>query len=619
MVSAFAYSVNRAVILYSAAMSTFSTPEELAAMRHSLAHVLAQAVTKLYPETRLTIGPPIDTGCYYDFLFTEPISEEAFPAIEKEMKKIIHQGQIFRRDELSPADAKKYWKDRKQPFKVELIEDLEKNESVQMVTHYVNIGPGGEEAFVDLCRGGHTESTKDIPVDGFKLMTVAGAYWRGDEKREQLTRVYVAAFASKEELDAYLAQMEEAKKRDHRKLGKEMDLFTFSDLVGPGLPLWTPRGTLMRNILDAFVWELREAKGYMKVTIPHITKKELYETSGHWAKFKDDLFRIQTRDEHEFAMKPMNCPHHTQIYAHIQRSYKDLPQRYAETTMVYRDEQTGELHGLSRVRSITQDDAHVFCRQSQVEEEFLRVWDIIDTFYKTTGFNELQVRLSLHDPEHFEKYLGTPDVWHTAENAIRRIAKERGVHYREAPGEAAFYGPKVDFITNDSIGREWQVATIQLDINMPERFDLFCINEAGEKERIVMIHCAVMGAIERFLSIFIEHHAGHFPLWVAPVQVALLPVASSHEQFASDLGMKLMEKRVRVEYMNSDESLGKRIREGETQRIPYLLVIGDREIAEDSVTVRNIRTKQQVTVSVEEFIASVTNDVASRKLELSIG
>lgn len=600
-------------------MSPISTPEELASMRHSLAHVLAQAVTKLYPETKLTIGPPIDTGCYYDFEFSQPISEEAFPAIEKEMKKIIHQAQTFRRDELAPADAKAYWKAKNQPFKVELIEDLEKNENVQMVTHYVNIGPSGEEAFVDLCRGGHTESTKDIPVDAFKLMTVAGAYWRGDEKREQLTRVYVAAFASKEELDAHLAQMEEAKKRDHRKLGKEMDLFTFSDLVGPGLPLWTPRGTLMRNILDAFVWELREAKGYMKVTIPHVTKKELYETSGHWAKFKEDLFRIQTRDGHEFAMKPMNCPHHTQIYSHLQRSYKDLPQRYTETTMVYRDEQTGELHGLSRVRSITQDDAHVFCRQSQVEEEFLRVWDIIDTFYKVTGFNELQVRLSLHDPEHFEKYLGTPEVWAKAENAIRSIAKDRGVSYVEAPGEAAFYGPKVDFITKDSIGREWQVATIQLDINMPERFDLFCINEAGEKERIVMIHCAVMGAIERFLSIFIEHHAGHFPLWVAPMQVAILPVAGAHEQFAADLGIKLMEKKIRTVSMNSEESLGKRIRDGETQRIPYLLVIGDREIAENSVTVRNIRTKQQVTVTVEEFISSVTNDVASRKLELSIG
>ncbi len=600
-------------------MADYNNLDDLAKMRHSLAHVLAQAVLNLKPGTKITIGPPVDTGCYYDFLFTEPISDTDFPAIEKEMKKIIHQGQTFRRDELSANDAITYWKGKDQPFKVELIEDLVKNEGVKIVTNYVNVGPKGDDAFADLCRGGHVESTKDIPVDCFKIMTIAGAYWRGDATKAQLTRVYVAAFASKEELDVYLKQMEEAKKRDHRKIGKEMDLFTFSELVGPGLPLWTPRGTLMRHLLDGFVWELREARGYQRVTIPHITKKELYETSGHWAKFKDDLFRIQTRDEHEFAMKPMNCPHHTQIYNHLPRSYKDLPQRYAETTMVYRDEQTGELHGLSRVRSITQDDAHVFCRQSQVEEEFLRVWDIIDIFYKTTGFGALKVRLSLHDPDAFEKYLGTQELWHEAEDAIRRIAKDRGVTYVEAPGEAAFYGPKVDFIAVDSIGREWQVATIQLDINMPERFDLFCMNEAGEKERIVMIHCAIMGSLERFLSTFIEHHAGHFPLWVAPVQVAILPVATGHEEFSANLGMKLMEKGIRIEYMSSSESLGKRIREGETQRIPYLLVIGDKEIADASVTVRNIRTKNQVAVPIDEFIASLTNDVAQRKLELSIG
>lgn len=595
------------------------SPEQLAAMRHSLAHVLAQAVTKLWPDTKITIGPPIDTGCYYDFLLPEAISEEQFPAIEKEMKKIIHQGQTFRRDEHTTKEAKAFWKGCGQPFKVELIEDLEKNEGVKTVTHYVNIGPKGEEAFVDLCRGGHVESTKEIPVDGFKILSVAGAYWRGDEKREQLTRVYVAAFSSKEELDAYLTQMEEAKKRDHRKIGREMDLFTFSDLVGPGLPLWTPRGTLMRNLLDDFVWELRQARGYERVTIPHITKKELYEMSGHWAKFKDDLFKITTREEHEFAMKPMNCPHHTQIFARMQRSYKQMPQRYAETTMVYRDEQTGELHGLSRVRSITQDDAHVFCRQSQVEDEFLRIWDIIDTFYKTTGFEHLSVRLSLHDPEHFEQYLGTPTLWEQAENAIRKIAKDREVAYVEALGEAAFYGPKVDFIATDSIGREWQVATIQLDINMPERFDLYCINEAGEKERIVMIHAAIMGAIERFLSIFIEHHAGHFPLWVAPVQAAILPVAHSHEAFAATVGATLMGKGIRIEYMSSEESLGKRIRDGEVARIPYLLVIGDKEIEAKSVTVRNIRTKKQVVLTIEDFITVVTNDTAQRKLVLSIG
>ena len=593
--------------------------DQLATLRHSLAHVLAQAVTKLWPDTQITIGPPIDTGCYYDFRFTQPMSDAEFPKIEKEMKKIIYQAQTFRRDDLKPDEAIAYWRERGQPFKVELIEDLVKNENVQTVSHYVNLGPKGEEAFVDLCRGGHVESFKDIPVDCFKLMKVAGSYWRGDETREQLTRIYVAAFADKEGLDAHLLQLEEAAKRDHRKLGKELDLFTFSELVGPGLPLWTPRGTLLRNLLDGFVWQLREAKGYMKVSIPHITKKELYETCGHWQKFASELFRITTREGHEFAMKPMNCPHHTQIYNHLPRSYKDLPQRYAETTTCYRDEQTGELHGLSRVRAFAQDDAHVFCRTSQVEEEFLRVWDIIDTFYKTVGFENLRVRLSLHDPENFGNYLGTQELWHKAEDAIRKIAKDRGVDYVEALGEAAFYGPKVDFMVNDSIGREWQVATIQLDINMPDRFDLTCQNEQGEKERIVMIHAAIMGSIERFLSIYLEHTAGHLPLWLSPVHAAIIPVAPDHEQAATDLGMQLLAKGLRVDVMHADDSLGKRIRDGELQRIPYLLVMGDKEIAEKAVTVRSVRTKKQVTVSIDDFIAHTTNDVASRKLEPSIG
>jgi threonyl-tRNA synthetase len=600
-------------------MSDYDNLDDVSKMRHSLAHVLAQAVLKLWPDTQITIGPPIETGCYYDFLFKTPVSDADFGKIEKEMKKIIYQGQTFRKDELSVKDAIKFWKDQNQQFKVELIQDLEKNEGVKIVTNYANIGPKGEDAFTDLCRGGHVESTKDIPVDGFKIMSIAGAYWRGDEKREQLSRIYVAAFSSKEELDAYLKQLEEARKRDHRKIGKEMDLFTFSDLVGPGLPLWTPRGTLMRHMLDGFVWQMREEKGYQRVSIPHVTKKDLYEKSGHWQKFKDELFRITTREGHEFAMKPMNCPHHTQIYSCQQRSYKSLPQRYAETTTCYRDEQTGELHGLSRVRAFAQDDAHVFCRAIQVEEEFLRIWDIIDKFYKTVGFGQLNVRLSLHDPKNFDKYLGTPELWQQAENSIRNIAKDRGVNYIEALGEAAFYGPKVDFMVKDSIGREWQVATIQLDINLPERFDLYCINEAGERERIVMIHAAIMGSLERFMSIFIEHSAGHFPLWLSPIHAAIIPVAPDHEQHAANVGIKLMEKGIRMEYMSSEESLGKRIRAGEQQRIPYLLVIGEKEIAENSVAVRNVRTKQQVTIPLDEFIAKTTDDIASRKLEPSIG
>jgi threonyl-tRNA synthetase len=600
-------------------MSTAAV-SDLHNLRHSLAHALAQAVTKLWPDTLITIGPPIETGCYYDFLFSKPISDADFGAIEKEMRKVINQGQTFRKDVLSTKDAKKYWKDKGQRFKVELIEDLEKNEGAKEVTHYVNIGPKGEEAFVDLCRGGHVENMKEIPGDCFKIMSVAGAYWRGDEKRDQLSRIYVAAFASKEDLKAHLDQLEEARRRDHRKLGKELDLFTFSELVGPGLPLWTPRGTLLRNLLDQLVWEHRSAKGYQRVTIPHITKKELYETSGHWQKFQNDLFHVRTREGHDFCMKPMNCPHHTQIFASQSRSYRDMPQRYAETTTCYRDEQTGELHGLSRVRAFTQDDAHVFCRPAQAKEEILKIWEIVDSFYETVGFGKLRVRLSLHDPEHFEKYLGTPEMWKKAEDEIRSIATERKADFFESPGEAAFYGPKVDFIAKDAIGREWQVATIQLDINMPERFDLFCINEKGEKERIVMIHAAIMGSLERFLSIFIEHHAGLFPLWCAPMQVGIIPVAAdSHADFAKKLETRLNEHGIRTQYFDPADSLGKRIREGETWKIPYLLVMGDKEVEANSVTVRNVKTKKQVTVSVDEFVEQTVADIRARKLEASIG
>ncbi len=596
-------------------MNAQASADHLRNLRHSLAHVLAQAVTRLWPGTQMAIGPAIDTGCYYDFLFQEPISDEQFKDIEKEMRRIINQGQTFAVDRLSIADAVKFWKDKSQPFKVELIEDLAQAGETE-VTHYRNVDQKGETTFTDLCRGGHVENLKEIPADGFKLMTLAGAYWRGDETRDQLTRIYVAAFGSKEELQAYLTQLEEARKRDHRKLGKELDLFTFSDLVGAGLPLWTPRGTLLRNLLDGYVWELRSAKGYQKVTIPHITKKELYETSGHWDKFKDELFRISTREGHEFAMKPMNCPHHTQIYASRARSYRDLPQRYAETTTCYRDEQTGELHGLSRVRAFSQDDAHVFCRRNQVQDEFLAIWDIIDRFYPAVGFGNLKVRLSLHDPQEMQKYLGTEEMWQWAESALRAMAQRRGVEFFEAPGEAAFYGPKVDFMARDSIGREWQVATIQLDINMPERFNLFCINEDGKEERIVMVHAAIMGSLERFLSILIEHHAGLFPLWLAPIQVALLPVAGPHEAYAKEVESELGKIGVRTTMYGPEESLGKRIREGEQQKIPYLLVIGDKEVADRSLAVRNVRIKEQVTVELDRFLRGVEREV-KEKLRVS--
>lgn len=403
----------------------------------------------------------------------------------------------------------------------------------------------------------------------------------------------------------------EEKINDHKRLGRELDLFVFSDLVGSGLPLWTPKGTLLRNLLDDFVWQLRQKCGYQKVEIPHITKKDLYEISGHWDKFKDDLFRVTTREGHEFALKPMNCPHHTQIYARKPWSYRELPQRYANSTMCYRDEQTGELNGLARVRAFTQDDAHVFCREPQVKEEFLNIWNIVETFYETFGF-DLKIRLSFHDPEHPENFLGDKERWERAEDILREIAEEKRVTAIEGIGEAAFYGPKLDFMAEDSLGREWQVATIQLDMNMPERFDLTCVNEKGEKERIVMIHAAIMGSIERFLSIIIEHYAGAFPVWLAPVQAVVLPIGEGHRAFAEEIAKALQAKDIRVELDANDESLGKRIRTAKVQKIPYLIVIGDKEVAANNVTLEHRSEGSLGTQTLEQCIDILTQAIAAK-------
>src|SRR3989344_1645025 len=489
-----------------------SEKNNLEHIRHSLAHLLATSVKELYPGSHNAIGPAVDNGFYQDFEMSEKISDADLPRIEKAMRKKLSSWKEFEKKEVSIEEAREIFKDN--PYKIELAEEFAKEGKVLTV---YTIG-----GFVDLCKGGHSENpAHEIPADAFKLSHIAGAYWRGDANNTMLTRIYGLSFESKEVLEAYEKQLEEAKKRDHKKLGKELDLFTFSELVGSGLPLWTPKGTLVRNILDDFVWSLRKKYGYEKVEIPHITKKDLYERSGHWDKFKDELFKITTREGHVFAMKPMNCPHHTQIYARKIWSYRDLPQRYENTTMCYRDEQTGELSGLSRVRAITQDDAHVFCRPSQVKEEIFKIWDIISEFYGKFGF-ELSIRLSLHDPKHPEKYLGTEKLWKESESELRELVGARGIRAEEAPGEAALYGPKIDFMGKDALGRMHQVATIQLDMNLPERFDLFCINEKGERERVVMIHAAIMGSIERFLSVIIEHFAGAFPFWLSPVQVQIL-------------------------------------------------------------------------------------------------
>ena len=573
-------------------------------IRHSLAHLLAAAVLKKFPKAKLGVGPVIEHGFYYDFKLPRPIGPEDLKEFEKSMRQFVAAKLPFTGRVLTPAAAKKAFKD--QPFKLDLVKDFAKDK--KRLTAYMT-----GDVFDDLCRGGHVKNAAEILADTFVLEKTAGAYWKGDQKNAQLTRIYGLAFETKKELDAHLVMLEEARKRDHKKLGPELDLFVFSDLVGSGLPLWTPKGTVLRNILDGFVWELRKKRGYEQVEIPHITKKELYETSGHWEKFKDDLFRIRTREGHEFAMKPMNCPHHTQIYARRQWSYRELPQRYANTTMVYRDEQSGELAGLSRVRSITQDDAHVFCRMSQAKEEFLNVWDVVHEFYGAFGFS-LRVRLSLHDPKQPEKYLGDKKRWAAAEQMLRDITAEKRADVFEGIGEAAFYGPKLDFMGKDAIGREHQVATIQLDMNMPERFDLVCTGEDGKPERIVMIHAAIMGSIERFLAVIIEHFAGAFPLWLSPVQTVILPVSEAHAPYAEEVLRSLQNSGLRTEIFNATESLGKRIRQAELSKIPYVLVVGDKEKDAGTVSVRHYRRGQEGSVQTDEFSKKAASEIHERAL-----
>jgi threonyl-tRNA synthetase len=571
--------------------------DKLQNLRHSCAHLLAAAVLELWPGTLRAIGPSIENGFYYDFEFNHPITEEDFPKIEKKMHEILKTWNKFERIEVSGNEAMKQFDD--EPYKKKLIQEFSKEG--QKLTLYKSGN------YIDLCKGGHAENPAE-EIGALKLLSLAGAYWRGDEKNKMLTRVYGTCFPSQKELDEYLHMLEEAKKRDHKKLGKELGLFVFSDLVGPGLPLWTPKGTLLRNLLDNYVWELRKARGYQKVTIPHITKKELYETSGHWDKFSEELFKIKTREGHTFAMKPMNCPHHTQIYASVMRSYRDLPQRYAETTMCYRDEQTGELSGLSRTRAFTQDDAHVFARKNQVKEEFNKIWDIVQTFYSAFGFS-LNIRLSFHDPDNFKAYLGTPEMWQQAEKSIREIADERKIKYIEAKGEAAFYGPKIDFMAKDSLGRNWQVATIQLDINMPERFNLFCINEKGEEERIVMIHAAIMGSIERFLSILIEHYAGAFPLWLTPVQIVLLPIADRHNNYAIKVNNELLEQGIRSEIDFRSDRLQAKIRNATLQKVPFMGIIGDKEIANEAIAIRTRMGEDLGQIKLTQFLLKLKEDI----------
>jgi threonyl-tRNA synthetase len=550
--------------------------EQLIKMRHSLSHLMAGAVLSFYPDAKIAIGPAIDNGFYYDFEFSAPISDKDLGKIEQKMRELLKKWSTFEKKEITLAEAKTLFAN--QPYKLELIEDLEKENSTPTI--YIS----GD--FTDLCAGPHISSTKEIPSGGFKLERIAGAYWRGDEKNKMLTRIYGLAFESKEALAAYELQQEEARKRDHRKIGKELKLFTISDLVGAGLPLLQPNGMIIREAIEDYLWELNKAKGCQRVWTPHITKKGLYETSGHAAKFGEELFRVKGGDE-EFFMKPMNCPHHMQIFCDNQFSYRDMPVRYFEPATVYRYEKAGQLSGLARVRAITQDDGHLFCRVSQISEEVSTIVEIIKKFYTTMNMlNGYWVRLSVRGDDR-SKYLGEDEVWEKAESALEKAAKENELNYKRVEGEAAFYGPKLDFMFNDAIGREWQLATIQCDFNLPERFDLTFTNEKGEKERPVVIHRAISGSLERFMGVMIEHFAGNFPVWLSPVQIKIIPVRENHNDYAKKIADELKSLNIRVDLDDSDEGMGKKIRAGKVNKVPYMLVIGDKEVESGELSLEN--------------------------------
>ncbi len=569
-------------------------------LRHSAAHLLAAAVTELYPDSKRTIGPAIDSGFYFDFDFNgESISEEDLPKIEKKMTELLSSWTSVERHELTAEEAKKEFKGNE--YKLELIEEFTKDG--EKVTFYKS----GD--YWDLCKGGHVENPKQ-EIGAFKLLSIAGAYWRGSEKNKMLTRIYGTAFSSKKELDEYLEKLDQAKLRDHRKLGKELDLFVFSDLVGSGLPLFTPRGTILRKSLLDFSEELQSQNGYERVFIPHITKTELYKKSGHWDKFGAELFLVKSQEtDEEFVLKPMNCPHHTQIYASRKRSYRDLPIRYMETTVQYRDEKLGELLGLSRVRAITIDDSHVFCRPDQVEEEFKKIMEMIKNMYGALKM-DFKARLSFRDDS--DKYLGDKKHWDEAQSTIEDLAKKLNLDYTVETGEAAFYGPKIDIMVTDSLGREWQCATQQLDFVQPARFGLTYTDTDGIEKVPFMIHKAILGSIERFLSVYIEHTAGNFPVWMAPTQVSIIPISEKHNDYAETIFKLLKEKGIRVEADYRNDKMQAKIKDAQKMKIPYMLILGDKEVEANTVTVRTREGENTFGVSSEKFIEDLLSKITTK-------
>lgn len=581
-----------------------SESDHLKRIRHTTSHVMAMAVQKLFPKAQVTIGPWTETGFYYDFDVPEPFTDKDLKDIKKEMVKIINKKLPVMREEVSREEAEKRIKAINEAYKLEILAGIQ-----EPITLY-HLG----DAWWDLCAGPHLDNTSELDPKAIELETVAGAYWRGDENKAQLQRIYGTAWENPQQLAEYKRRKEEALKRDHRKLGKELGLFIFSDSVGPGLPLWTPKGTLIRSLLEDFLKKEQLKRGYLPVVTPHIARVDLFKISGHWQKYKEDMFPMMADDEESaskeigFVLKPMNCPFHIQIYKSDLRSYRELPMRLAEFGTVYRYEQSGELGGLTRVRGFTVDDSHLFVTPEQLDKEFLSVVDLILTVFKSLQLKNFKARLSFRDPES-DKYIGSDEAWEKAESAIRKAVQTLGMDYFEAPGEAAFYGPKLDFIFQDALEREWQLGTVQVDYNLPERFELEYVAEDGNRKRPVMIHRAPFGSLERLIGILIEEYAGDFPLWLAPVQIRLLPVSDSQLDYAKEVTAKMQLLGIRAETDTSGERLGKMIRNAETAKIPVMAVVGAKEMESNSLSIRTRATGDLGVISVEEVVAKLESAI----------
>jgi threonyl-tRNA synthetase len=576
---------------------------QLEKMRHSASHVLAQAVLKLYPDTKLGIGPAIDNGFYYDFEFSEPLTEEDLPNIEKEMKKIIKQGLDIKQVFFSQEEAVEYFEKTGQKYKLELLKDLNDKE----LSFYIT----GDSEFADLCRGPHVENTKEIGA--VKLLSTAGAYWRGDEKNKMLTRIYATAFPTKEELNEYIQNQADAEKNNHRRLGKQLELFAIIPEIGQGLPVWLPRGYRIRRILEEYMLELERGYGYEHILTPHINKEILFETSGHLSFYKDSMYPPIEIDGERYYLKPMNCPAGMMVYKLDPKSYRDLPFKMGELGTVYRYEQSGELHGLQRVRGFTQNDAHIFCTEEQLEDQILEILEMLDTFYKDVGFDNYKFRLSLSDTEgKKQKYAGDPERWKHAESILRKVLVDKGLEFEEMVGDAAFYGPKIDIQAVNVFGKEDSISTIQLDFNLPEKFEITYIDSEGLEQQPYVIHRALSGSFERFFSFLIEHHKGDFPLWLSPEQVYIIPISDKHKEYADEVYSSLKNSNIRVKMDDRSKSMQSKIRDAEKMKIPYIAIIGDKEIETETISIRSRSNRSQGLMKVQEFIDLAQEEIRSK-------